>query len=364
MSLFLHTSSGTPPSASALVLAAALLVPAAAGDAQAAAKIGASQQVAIDTPAAPEQDALKDQYQLPEAIPFPAANPYTPAKAALGKTLYFDPRLSASRSQSCATCHSPGFGWGDGLPTGIGHDMNPLGRRSPTVVNAAWGTVFMWDGRFGTLEEQALGPIESAVEMNLPLPELVRRLNNVDEYRPLFEAAFPGEPISAETVGRAIATYERTLVSVNSPFDDWIAGDEDAITEEAKRGFDLFNGKGACAACHFGWNFTDDSFHDIGLPSTDAGRGQQLPDVIKMQRAFKTPGLRDIDRRGPYMHDGSLPTLQAVIEHYDFGGIARRSRSDLMRPLGLTEQEKADLVAFLLTLTSPLQPTAAPALPR
>src|SRR5690606_29463988 len=112
----------------------------------------------------------------------------------------------------------------DGLPTGIGHDMNPLGRRSPTVVNAAWGTVFMWDGRFGTLEEQALGPIESAVEMNLPLPELVRRLNNVDEYRPLFEAAFPGEPISAETVGRAIATYERTLVSVNSPFDDWIAG--------------------------------------------------------------------------------------------------------------------------------------------
>jgi cytochrome c peroxidase len=265
---------------------------------------------------------------------------------------------------SCGTCHSPSFAWGDGLPKGVGHEMKPLGRRSPTVVNSAWGLIFMWDGRAGTLEEQALGPIQSDVEMNLPLPQLMSRLSKIEEYGPLFEAAFPGEAMSPELIGKALATYERTVVSAEAPFDAWIEGDESAVSDAAKRGFALFNGKAACAACHIGWNFTDDSFHDIGLASTDIGRGAQLPGVIKMQHAFKTPGLREIARRGPFMHDGSVPTLAAVIEHYDRGGIARPSRSDLMQPLGLTAEEKADLVAFLETLTSDVDPTTLPPLPR
>ena len=190
------------------------------------------------------------------------------------------------------------------------------------------------------------------------------RLKAIPEYAPLFEAAFPGQGISPETIARAIATYERTVVSGRAPFDRWIEHDEKAISESAKRGFALFNGKAQCSNCHSGWNFTDDSFHDIGLPDADIGRGKFMGNVVKMQHAFKTPGLREIARRGPYMHDGSILTLEAVIQHYDQGGLDRASRSDLMKPLGLSKQEKADLVAFLMTLTSDMDPTTVPVLPR
>jgi cytochrome c peroxidase len=200
--------------------------------------------------------------------------------------------------------------------------------------------------------------------MNLPIDQLMDRLKGIPEYRPLFEAAFPREGISPQTVAKAIATYERTVVSGRAPFDAWIEGEETVISGEAKRGFVLFNKKGACANCHNGWNFTDDSFHDVGLSDSDIGRGKQMPTVEKMQHAFKTPGLREIARRGPYMHDGSLPTLEAVIEQYDTGGVSRPSRSDLIRPLALTTQEKSDLVAFLATLTSDMEPTTVPILPR
>jgi len=309
-------------------------------------------------------DALKAQYRRPATIPFPKDNPYTPEKAALGKTLYFDTRLSVTSAQSCASCHSPSFGWADGLSVGIGDGMHKLGRHSPTVINAAWSDIFMWDGRLPTLEEQALGPIQSSGEMNLPLDQLMKRLSSIEEYKPLFKAAFPQEGMNETTLAKAIATYERTVISERAPFDDWIDGDEKAISEAAKRGFAVFNGKGQCAACHEGWNFTNEGFQDIGLPSDDIGRGQYLPGVVKMQHAFKTPSLREIARRAPYMHDGSLPTLEAVVDHYDGGGVDRPSRSDLIKPLGLTGQEKSDLVAFLNTLTSNLTPTAAPVLPR
>lgn len=166
------------------------------------------------------------------------------------------------------------------------------------------------------------------------------------------------------TLAKAIATYERTVVSERAPFDAWIDGNEKAISEEAKRGFALFNAKAQCSACHEGWNFTNEGFQDIGLPSDDIGRGKLLPNVIKMQHAFKTPSLREISRRSPYMHDGSLATLEAVVEHYDHGGVDRPSRSDLMKPLDLTSQEKTDLVAFLKTLNSDLSPTSVPVLPR
>jgi len=329
-----------------------------------AAVVGESRRVGITQKASTGLDALKAQYRRPATIPFPKENPYTPDKAALGKKLYFDTRLSVTSAQSCASCHSPGFGWGDGLAVGVGHGMANLGRHSPTIVNAAWSAIFMWDGRLPTLEEQALGPIQSPGEMNMKLDQLMDRLATISEYKPMFEAAFPGEGMKVETLAKAIATYERTVVSDRAPFDAWVEGDEKAISAEAKRGFEVFNGKAQCAACHEGWNFTNEGFQDIGLPSKDIGRGEYLPGVIKMQHAFKTPGLREISRRSPFMHDGSLTSLEQVIEHYDHGGVDRPSRSDLMRPLELTAHEKADLVAFLKTLTSDLGPTAVPVLPR
>lgn len=309
-------------------------------------------------------DKLRAEYRRPNFIPFPTDNPYTAEKVRLGKKLYYDSRLSEPRLLACGSCHNPAYAWGDGQPKGIGHMMNQLGRRSPTIINAAYGQIFMWDGRMASLEQQALGPITGDVEMALTLPELVKRLKAIPEYKPFFDAAFPGQDITAENVAKAIATYERTVVSGRAPFDAWVDGDDKAISESAKRGFTLFNGKANCSACHSSWRFTDDSFHDIGLNSDDIGRGKFLDGVEKAMHAFKTPGLREITRRAPYMHDGSLPTLKAVVDHYNSGGIARPSRSDIIKPLGLTKEEKADLVAFMQTLTSPAEPTTIPALPR
>jgi cytochrome c peroxidase len=329
-----------------------------------AALVGETRRSDVRPTAAASIDAMKAEYGRPALIPFPKDNLYTPEKASLGKKLYFDTRLSVTSAQSCASCHSPGFGWGDGLAVGVGHGMAKLGRRSPSIVNAAWGAIFMWDGRLATLEQQALGPIQSPGEMNMPIEQLMARLETIGEYKPLFAAAFPKDGMSSKTLAEAIATYERTVVSERAPFDLWIEGNEKAISEEAKRGFALFNTKAMCSSCHEGWNFTNDGFQDIGLPSKDVGRGQFMPDVLKMKHAFKTPGLREIARRGPYMHDGSIATLADVVEHYDRGGVERASRSDLMKPLGLTSQEKSDLVVFLNSLTSSLEPTSVPALPR
>ena len=305
-------------------------------------------------------EALKKEYRRPAGIPFPADNPFSVEKQRLGQQLYFDPRLSGNNALSCAGCHNPGLSWGDGLAKGIGAG-GTLGRRSPTILNLAWAELLMWDGRKTSLEDQALGPVESDMEMNQKLGDLVPKLAKIDGYRTAFEQAFPGEGITLATIAKAIATYERTVVSTTAPFDRWIAGDETAIGEPAKRGFALFNGKANCAACHGGWNLTDHGFHDIGLADEDLGRGKLVP-LPSMQHAFKTPTLRDVARRAPYMHDGSLPDLMAVVEHYDRGGTARPSLSGEMKPLGLTAQEKADLVAFMLTLTGEPEPVLLPAL--
>ena len=348
----------------AVIVGIGIVGGALASRARAAALIGETRTVTIATPAAKSGDTLRADYRRPNVIPFPADNPYTIEKAELGQKLYFDSRLSEPQLLSCASCHNPAFAWADGQPKGVGHMMKQLGRRSPTIVNAAWGQIFMWDGRFPTLEAQALGPITGDVEMALTLPELIARLKSVPEYAPLFAAAFPGQGITTDTTAKAIATYERTVVSGRAPFDAWIEGDEKAISESAKRGFAVFNGKGTCSACHSSWRFTDDSFHDIGLKDDDSGRGKILPDVEKAPHAFKTPGLREIARRAPYMHDGSLATLKDVVDHYDSGGIDRPSRSDIIKPLGLTAQEKADLVAFMQTLTGDTVATVVPSLPR
>lgn len=297
--------------------------------------------------------ALFAQYTRPDSVPHPADNSYSPARRSLGKLLFFDTRLSGAGDISCASCHAPGKSYGDGLPRAIGATKAPLGRRTPTVLNTAYASTLFWDGRAETLEQQALGPVQAAGEMNLPLPEMTARLNRVAEYRQLFKGAYGTESITAELVGKAIAQFERTVNSTPSSFDRWVAGDDRAVSESAKRGFVLFNGKGTCASCHSGWRFTDDSFHDIGLAGADTGRAAVVPGIEVTQHAFKTPTLRNAVERAPYMHDGSERTLETVVDVYDRGGrVKRSSLSPLIKPLGLLPQEKRDLVAFLRTLSS------------
>lgn len=305
---------------------------------------------------------LVEAYQRPTAIPFPEDNPYSDAKSDLGKMLFFDPRLSVSNLISCATCHNPSFAWEDAQPLGSGDKMGQLGRHTPTILNLAWSEVFFWDGRADSLEEQALGPIAAAAEMAQPLDELVEELEVIAGYREAFEAAFPGDGITEDNIAMAIATFERTVVSNLSPFDRWVRGDGQAISESAQRGFVVFNTKAKCSNCHSGWNFTDDSFHDIGLSSEDLGRSEVLGgDILK--HAFKTPGLRNIVERAPYMHDGSLQSLAEVVDHYDSGFVQRPSLSEEMHKLGLTGEEKSDLIAFLETLSSNDDPIDLPILP-
>lgn len=326
--------------------------------------VGPFLAVAAEPHVAPSgRAAWKQKYQRPAKTPYPADNPFSPAKAELGRLLFFDPRLSKSGWISCATCHNPALAWGDGLPKGIGNGMKYLGRKTPTILNGAFQEVFFWDGRASSLEEQALGPIQAEGEMALDLKTMIARLNSTPGYLEWFRKAFNAPP-SPERVAQAIATYERSIVSSTAPFDRWIAGDESAISEEAKLGFDVFNGKANCAKCHSGWNFTDDSFHDIGVTDSDRGRALHLK-LPSMEHAFKTPTLRQIEQRAPFLHDGSEPTLEAVIDFYDKGGIARRpSLSAEIRPLHLSAEEKRQLRAFLATLTSADPETKVPRLPR
>lgn len=312
----------------------------------------------------PQRAVWRAAYQPPPPPVEPADNRSTPERIALGKALFFDPRMSGSGLLSCASCHNPSLSWGDGLKRAVGDGHKVLARRTPTILNTAYAPLLFWDGRAASLEEQALGPIEAAGEMNMPLDEVVTALKGIRGYGPLFEAAYPGEGISTETIAKAIASFERQIISAPAPFDAWIAGDESAISEAAKRGFDLFNGKAACADCHSGWAFTDHSFHDIGVQTDDAGRGKLLP-LPKMMHAFKTPTLRDVNRRAPYMHNGSEADLMAVIHLYDAGGRhARDSRSPMIRPLDLSAHERRALLAFLDTLTSPAAAVTLPELPR
>ena len=308
-------------------------------------------------------EALKQKYHRPTSIPFPKNNPYTDAKADLGHTLFFDPRLSGPNTISCASCHNPALGWKDGLGHGVGHDAKQLGRATPTILNLAWADLLMWDGRKDGLEDQATGPIEAAGEMNQPIPELLAELSAIPGYRRMFREAFGRDEITKVNLAQAIATFERTLVSNKAPFDRWIDGDEAAVSESAKRGFVAFNGKGNCASCHSGWRFTDDGFHDIGLKSEDPGRGAQVPGEPSLQHAFKTPTLRNIDQRAPYMHDGSAANLRDVVIHYNTGFVQRPSLSPEMHRLGLADAEIADLVEFMHTLTSRDDKISIPVLP-
>jgi cytochrome c peroxidase len=307
-----------------------------------------------------------DLAALPE-VPVPADNPQTQAKIELGKMLYFDPRLSRDMSTSCATCHHPDKGYGDGLPLAKGFNNKILGRHSPSVLNAAFNEPQFWDGRASGLEAQAVGPIMAAGEMNMPSEEeVIRRVDGIKEYRQRFQDVFGASP-SLPLIGKAIASYERTVVSTNSRFDQYMKGDKQALTNDEKAGLALYIGKANCSACHTGANFTDNKFHNLGLHDgkpgePDAGRFA----VTKKEEdrgAFKTPTLRGVEVSGPYMHDGSLATLEDVVAYYSRGGGQDANKSKLVLELGLTDQEQKQLVAFLKTLTGQMPDGTAPRLP-
>lgn len=330
--------------------------------------IGAAAAVAgmaLAAAPAPAQslDALKQQFRRPLTIPFPANAPYSLQMATLGKKLFFDPRLSGARNVSCVTCHNPSFGYAAPVDRAVGAANEKLPRHAPTALNAAWVAPLFWDGRAATLEEQAAGPVTAPAEMNMSFEQLVPELKAIGEYNQWFEHLFPGTGVTRENILTAIATYERTIVADWSPFDRWVEGDESAIGDSAKRGFALFAGKAQCAACHTGWNLTDNKFYDIGLPSDDIGRGKIEPENPKAQYAFKTPGLRNLTQRAPFGHDGSQDTLELIVRHYEAGGIQRPSLADAMKPFTLTNSERQDLVAFLRTLTAEKSETPVPVLP-
>jgi cytochrome c peroxidase len=303
--------------------------------------------------ASPGLDAIKRAYQRP--APSPAANQ---ALADLGRELFFDTGISASGKTSCASCHLPELGY---VVTDA-HPRNDSGkgtsRKSQPLIGLghAGKALVGWDGRSATLEAQAKASIAtgsmSMRETGTPVKVEVieERVQSDPHYAAKFNEALPGRPIDVDTIALALAAFERTLEPGIAPFDRWIAGDETAIAESAKRGFVLFTGKAGCAECHGGWRFTDDQFHDIGTTTTDQGRGKETKDAM-LNFAFKTPTLRSVALRAPYMHDASIGTLTDVVRHYEKGGIDRPSRSPKLIPFQLTATERRDLVAFMDTLT-------------
>jgi cytochrome c peroxidase len=319
----------------------------------------------------------------------PADNPPTEAKVELGKKLYFDARLSSDGTIACASCHAPQSGFADprGTPTSAGVGGQLGTRNAPTTLNALFLSEQFWDGRAATLEDQALQPFVNPVEMGIAdHAALAALVQGLDEYPPLFEQAFGSSEVTPQRIVQAIASFERTLVALDAPIDRFLAGDQSAISESAKRGWALFNAKARCNTCH-GWVevfplFTDELYHNIGVgvksvdfeaiaARADKAKTPEEIDALALQDAeasalgrylvtrehkdlgaFKTPQLRNVALTAPYMHDGSESTLLEVVEFYDKGGEKNPYLDGGIRPLELTSQEKADLVELMKTFTS------------
>jgi cytochrome c peroxidase len=330
------------------VVAAALWAAAAMLFAAAAARPGLAQ---------PSEAGLADveSFRRPTGLPF-IADAANEARIRLGQVLFGDKRLSGPGTHACASCHDPALAFTDGVPLGRGAAGRVLARHTPALWNLAWGETFFWDGRAPTLEDQALGPIESPLEMAGSVAKAAAAFRDDPDMTARFAEAFPGEPrVEPRQILRALAAYERTLVSPPTRFDRWVEGEAAALTDEEKAGFALFRGKAGCANCHSGWAFTDRAYHDIGLPGTDRGRGAQIG-LAAADHAFRTPSLRELTWTAPYMHDGSLPTLDAVLDHYEKGVQPRPSLSADLHRLDLTGDERLALLAFLGTLSSETPP--------
>lgn len=297
-------------------------------------------------------------------VSHPKDNPSTPEKIALGKQLYFDGRLSADNKVSCASCHDPAKGFSNGEQFATGVEGKKGGRNSPTIINSAYGKLQFWDGRAKSLEDQAMGPVFNPIEMKMTAPDVLKKLNAIEGYKKQFQQVF-GTDVTEDGMAKAIAAYERTVLSGDAPFDKFKAGDKAALSESAARGMKLFFGKAGCSACHAGASFTDNSFHNIGVPGTDEGRAA-INKSAGDKGAFKTPTLREIARTAPYMHDGSLKTLEEVVAHYNKGGTPHPQLDEDIFPLKLTAAEAADLVTFLKEgLASASYPAhTAPELPK
>lgn len=296
-------------------------------------------------------------YGLPQ-MPWPADNPYSKKKAELGRLLYFDKRLSADGTISCASCHVVRRAYADIQPISIGIEGKKGSRHAPTVINSGYQTFQFWDGRARTLEEQCKGPISNSREMaatddaHLAHRQCQERIMKIPGYRALFKEVFGDEECKVENIAKAIATFERTILSGNSPYDHYLAGDKKAMTEEQIHGYAVFKSS-RCVNCHTPPFFIDNKFHNIGV-----GMDKQNPDVgryaiTKNEKdwgAFKTPTLREVENTYPYMHDGSSKTLEEAIDFYDKGGIPNRNLDPLMKPLNLSEKDKKALLSFLKAL--------------
>jgi cytochrome c peroxidase len=303
---------------------------------------------------------------LPTAVPTPATNLNYAAKVSLGKQLYFDGRLSKNNAISCAFCHNPVVGFADPNQTSAGVGGQRGGRQAPTVYNTAFNPFQFWDGRAGSLEEQAIAPIHNPIEMAETHENVVDKLSKIKGYREQFQAAL-GTSVNIQGIADAIAAFERTIISTNSSFDKFVLGDPQAMGEDAQRGMAVFKGKGRCILCHNDSNFTDNQFHNTGVPQVgpmkeDLGR-YEVTRRNADKGAFKTPTLRSITETAPYMHDGAFKTLEEVVDFYDKGGNANPNLDTRIKPLGLAPQEKNDLIAFLKSLTGEPIPFEFPKLP-
>lgn len=283
----------------------------------------------------------------------PPDNPVTPEKAALGRRLFNDMRLSADRTRACADCHQASLAFSDGKRVAVGIGGQAGTRNAPAILNRTYGRAYFWDGRVATLEEQVLQPIEHPLELGADLPVVVDRLRADATYRRQFDDVF-GRPPDVRGVSYALATYVRTILSGASAYDRHEAGDPAALGPLAQRGLRLFRGRAHCARCHAGSNLTDEDFHNTGVSwerqPYDAGR-YVITGVPADTGRFKTPTLREIARTAPYMHDGSIATLEEVIDLYDRGGTPNPYLDRELRPLSLTGEEKAALLAFLKSLS-------------
>ena len=287
-------------------------------------------------------------------LSWPRDNPYSAAKTELGRILYFDRRLSADETVSCASCHDPQLAFTDGAPVSTGIKAQHGGRNAPTVINRAYSLAQFWDGRAATLEEQAKGPIANPIEMGMPHDQMVARLQAIAGYRPLFQQAFGSEEVNVDRVAKAIACYERTVLSGNAPYDRYKKGDKSAMTAQQVRGMALFFGRGRCDQCHEGANFTLNAYANLGVgtdkPDPDVGRFAVTKDP-RDWGVFKTPTLREIEHTGPYMHDGSMKTLEEVVEFYNKGGTPNKNLDPNIRMLHMNDADKQDLIAFLKALS-------------
>ena len=299
---------------------------------------------------------------LDSPLPVPADNPLTPEKVALGGRLFFDPALSRSRSVSCSSCHLAGHGFGGNSSLPVGIDGRIGRRNAPTLLNRAYGESLFWDGRAATLEIQALQPIQNPAEMGIRLEELLQRLGGDAEYRRAFKAAFQ-DGISTQNVARALASFQRTLLTGNSAVDRFRHGDVTALSDSSRHGLWLFESRGLCWKCHSGRNFTDEKLHNTGVgwgrTPGDFGRFEVTGKEEDRAR-FKTPTLRDVAKTAPYMHDGSLAALREVVEFYSRGGTPNPNLDPIMKPLQLSETEIQSLVDFLEALTGEVAPEPQP----